>query len=69
MNRTNIFPVTNRAFTSKMLSDEPIQIDGMKLVFDVKVALYPAKLYVEDTDKQTEKVNNGRSRTKSTRTR
>jgi hypothetical protein len=49
MNRTNIYPVeATSAATARMLSDEPIQIDGMKLVFDDKVALYPAKLRVED---------------------
>ena len=50
MTRTNLFPVLMGRVTSKMLSDEPIRIDGMKLVFDQKVALYPAKLRVEDKD-------------------
>jgi len=50
MTRTNLFPVSMGRVTSKMLSDEPIRIDGMKLVFDQKVALYPAKLRVEDKD-------------------
>jgi hypothetical protein len=45
--------------TSKMLTDEPIRIDGMKMTFDQKVALYPAKLKVEDG-------NNGESDLNST---
>lgn len=49
MTRTNLYPAAvTSAVTARMLSDEPIRIDGMKLVFDEKVALYPAKLRVED---------------------
>lgn len=48
MNRTNIFPVNPGSLTAQMLASEPIRVDGMKLVFDQKVALYPAKLRVED---------------------
>lgn len=55
MNRTNIYPVDATAVaTARMLSDEPIRIDGMKLVFDKKVALYPAKLRVEDNQSEKE---------------
>lgn len=60
MRRTNIYPVAATAVaTARMFSDEPIRIDGMKLVFDEKVALYPAKLRVED--------ENGESRPKRRR--
>jgi len=49
MRRTNIYPVAaTSTATARTLSDEPIRIDGMKLVFDEKVALYPAKLRVDD---------------------
>ena len=54
MKRTNIFPVTKDPITSQMLTAEPIRIDGMKLVFDQKVALYPAKLHVEDKNAESE---------------
>ena len=54
MNRTNIFPVSHDRITAQMLTDEPIRIDGMKLVFDQKVALYPAKLRVEDKSGESE---------------
>lgn len=50
MTRTNIFPIAAQRPTARMLTTEPIRIDGMKLVFDEKVALYPAKLRVEDKD-------------------
>jgi hypothetical protein len=32
----------------RALSEEPIRIDGMKLQFDEKVALYAVKLELED---------------------
>jgi hypothetical protein len=48
MNRTNVFPVSQGPLTAQMLAGEPIRVDGMKLVFDQKVSLYPAKLRVED---------------------
>ena len=48
--RTNMFPVMQSKLTSQMLSDEPIRIDGMKMVFDDKVAVYPAKLKVKEKD-------------------
>lgn len=54
MNRTNIFPVNTGPLTAQMLAGEPIRIDGMKLVFDQQVALYPAKLRVEDKNGESE---------------
>jgi hypothetical protein len=54
MNRTNIYPVMHGRVTAQMLAGEPIRIDGMKLVFDQKVAMYPAKLRVEDKNGESD---------------
>ncbi len=57
--RTSLFPISVGPLTAQMLTDVPIRIDGMKLVFDNKVALYPAKLRVEDKDVQADSESAG----------
>jgi hypothetical protein len=55
-NRQSKFPVLQQGVVSA-LSEEPITIDGMKLVFDQKVALFPADIEVKEGNGRT----NGRS--------
>lgn len=52
-NRQNLFPLLSNEL-ARSFSDEPILIDGMKLQFDEKVALYPVTVEVQkhDGDKQ-----------------
>ncbi len=45
--RQSIFPLLPEGLHYG-LSDEPVLIDGMKLEFDEKVALYPAAVEVSD---------------------
>lgn len=41
--QTTVFPTTLSTF-SLSLAEEPVLIDGMKVLFDEKVALYPITL-------------------------
>jgi hypothetical protein len=45
--RQSVFPSVSRSVI-RAFSDEPVLIDGMKLEFDEKVALYPASVEVTD---------------------
>ena len=39
-----VFPIASPRDFAAALADDPILIDGMKVVFDVKVGLYPVSL-------------------------
>jgi hypothetical protein len=41
--RQTVFPHTGRGF-SRAASDEPVLLNGMRVIFDEKVALYPVEL-------------------------
>ena len=46
-----VFPVGAPHDLAAAMADEPILIDGMKVVFDVKVALYPVSLKNPEPDR------------------
>ncbi len=54
MKRQTLFPVLPVGFAFG-LSDEPIVLDGMKVLFDQRVGLYPVNLEkVEDQEEEEE---------------
>jgi hypothetical protein len=42
--QSKVFPLVPPRDFAASFADEPILVDGMKVVFDVKVALYPVSL-------------------------
>jgi hypothetical protein len=49
-----VFPIASPRDFAAALANEPVLIDGMKVVFDVKVGLYPVSLRQPGADSQTE---------------
>jgi hypothetical protein len=56
--RQSLFPVLSPGM-SRQLADEPVGIDGMKLEFDEKVALYPATVEVMQDHASDKRINRG----------
>ncbi len=52
MNRRSLFPTNLPRRLAGAFADQPIQINGMEVEFDEKVALFPVQVEVEKRDDQ-----------------
>jgi hypothetical protein len=52
MERHSLFPMDLPARLAGSFADQPIQINGMEVEFDEKVALFPVQVEVEKVDGQ-----------------
>lgn len=53
MKRQNQFPVLPPGFAHG-LAEEPILLDGMKVLFDLRVGLYPVQLEKVDDEEESD---------------
>jgi hypothetical protein len=60
--KETLFPHKNRGF-ALAASDEPVLLNGMRVLFDEKVALYPVELEPDSSRKNLEKENKNGLRT------
>jgi hypothetical protein len=50
--RQRVYPIAPPREFAAALADDPILIDGMKVVFDLKVGLYPVSLKKPDGERE-----------------
>jgi hypothetical protein len=51
------YPIASAHELATALADEPVLVDGMKVVFDIKVGLYPVSLQKPETQTDDEWTN------------
>jgi hypothetical protein len=54
--RQTLFPHTKQGF-ARAASDTPVLLNGMRVLFDDKVALYPVELEPDSSGEEPERVN------------